>query len=105
LDSLRPGGRLLLPLTVTENADGSGGGRFLKVIRQPAGLTACFTSGVGIFSCVGGRDAELNQRLKKAFERGDAKSVQTLRRDQHDEQESCWLHCEQFCLSKTSLVS
>jgi protein-L-isoaspartate(D-aspartate) O-methyltransferase len=104
LDSLRPGGRLVLPLTVTDDADGGGGGRFLKVTRQPGGLTACFISGVGIFSCVGGRDAELNRRLKEAFDRDDWKSVQTLRRDRHVEHESCWLHGEQFCLSKTSLV-
>ena len=45
LDSLRPGGRLLLPLTVTEDTDSSGGGRVLKVTRQPGGLTGCFTSG------------------------------------------------------------
>jgi protein-L-isoaspartate(D-aspartate) O-methyltransferase len=64
LDSLRPGGRLLLPLTVSEDADGSGGGRFLMVTRQPRGLTACFTSGVGIFSCVGGRDTELEPAVE-----------------------------------------
>jgi len=103
LGSLLPGGRLILPLTVAEDADGGGDGRILKVTRQPGGLTACFISGVGIFSCVGGRDAELNRRLKAAFERDDWKTVQSLRRDQHDEQESCWLHGEQFCLSKTSV--
>ena len=104
LDSLRPGGRLLLPLTVTEDTDGSGRGRFLKVTRQPGGLTACFTSGVGIFSCVGGRDAELNQRLKEAFKRGDATSVQSLRRDKHESSDACWLHGETFCLSKMAVA-
>ena len=100
LDSLRIGGRLLVPLTVTEETDDGGGGRVLKVTRQPGGLTACFISGVGIFSCVGGRDAELNQRLKEAFERDDWKSVQSLRRDKHDPTDTCWLHHENFCLSK-----
>jgi len=103
LDSLRPGGRLILPLTVTDDADGSGGGRVLKVTRQPGGFTASFISGVGIFSCVGGRDAELNQRLKKAFDRGDSKSVQSLRRDRHDATDTCWLHAESFCLSKLAV--
>jgi protein-L-isoaspartate(D-aspartate) O-methyltransferase len=105
LDSLRSGGRLLIPLTVTDDTDHGGEGRILKVTRQPEGFAASFISGVRIFSCVGGRDTELNQRLKEAFERDDWKSVQSLRRDPHDEQESCWLHGEQFCLSKTSLVT
>jgi protein-L-isoaspartate(D-aspartate) O-methyltransferase len=100
LDSLRPGGRLILPLTVTEDGDGGGGGRVLKVTRRPGGLTACFISGVGIFSCVGGRDAELNQRLKEAFNRGGWKSVQSLRRDPHEPTDTCWLHAETFCLSR-----
>jgi protein-L-isoaspartate(D-aspartate) O-methyltransferase len=103
LDSLRVGGRLLFPLTVTEDADGSGGGRFLKVTRQPGGLAACFSSGVGIFSCVGGRDVELNQRLKEAFDRGDWKSVQSLRREAHEPTDTCWLHSTDFCLSKLAI--
>jgi protein-L-isoaspartate(D-aspartate) O-methyltransferase len=100
LDSLRSGARLLVPLTVTEDADHGGGGRVLKVTRQPGGFTASFISGVGIFSCVGGRDSKLNQRLKEAFERGDWKSVQSLRREPHEPVDSCWFHGRDFCLSK-----
>ena len=99
LDSLRLGGRLLVPLTVTEDTDGGGGGRVLKVTRQLRGFTACFISGVGIFSCVGGRHQDLNQRLKEAFARDDWKSVQSLRRDTHEPADTCWLHSERFCLS------
>jgi protein-L-isoaspartate(D-aspartate) O-methyltransferase len=104
LDSLRPVGRLILPLTVTDDADGGGGGRVLKIIRQPGGFTACFISGVGIFSCVGGRDPELNQRLKEAFERGDWKSVQSLRREPHEPADTCWLHADNFCLSRLGVA-
>jgi protein-L-isoaspartate(D-aspartate) O-methyltransferase len=104
LDALRIGGRLLVPLTVTEEADGAGAGRVLKVTRQPEGLTACFISGVGIFSCVGGRDSELNQRLKEAFARDDWKSVQSLRREPHEPADTCWLHAENFCLSKLAVT-
>ena len=104
LDSLRPAGRLILPLTVTDDADGGGGGRVLKIIRQPEGFTASFISGVGIFSCVGGRDAELNQRLKEAFDRDDWKSVQSLRREPHEQADSCWFHGRDFCLSKLPLM-
>jgi protein-L-isoaspartate(D-aspartate) O-methyltransferase len=104
LDSLRPGGRITLPLTVSEGADGGGGGRVLKVTRQPEGFTASFISGVGIFSCVGSRDSELNQRLKEAFEREDWQSVQSLRRDKHDPTDTCWLHADNFCLSKLGVA-
>ena len=103
LDSLRLGGRLLVPLTVTEDTDGGGGGRVLKVTRQLRGFTACFISGVGIFSCVGGRHQDLNQRLKEAFARDDWKSVQSLRRDPHEPSDTCWLHSERFCLSKLAV--
>jgi protein-L-isoaspartate(D-aspartate) O-methyltransferase len=103
LDSLRLDGTLLVPLTSTENGDTGGGGRVLKVTRKAQGLAACFISGVGIFSCVGGRDAELNQRLKAAFDRGDSRSVQSLLRDSHDEADTCWLHSDDFCLSKLAV--
>ena len=104
LDSLRLGGRLLVPLTVTEDTDGGGGGRVLKVTRQLRGFTACFISGVGIFSCVGGRDPELNRRLKEAYNRGDWKSVQSLRREKHEPDDACWLHNDDFCLSKLAVA-
>lgn len=100
LDSLRAGGRLLLPLTVANESDASYSGHTLKIKRQENGYAARFISEVGIFPCLGARDPQLNDKLKKAFERGDAKSVESVRRDAHDEQESCWLHDEQFCLSK-----
>jgi protein-L-isoaspartate(D-aspartate) O-methyltransferase len=104
LDSLRPGGRLILPLTVTDGADCGGAGRVLKVTRQPQGFTASFISEVGIFSCVDGRDAELNQRLKEAFARDDWSSVQSLRRDPHEPADTCWLHAANFCLSKLAVT-
>ena len=105
LDSLRPAGRLLLPLTVTDDTDPGGAGRVLKVTRQPQGFTASFISGVRIFPCVGGRDAELNERLKEAFDRRDWKSVQSLRREPHKLADTCWLHADNFCLSKVPIVT
>jgi protein-L-isoaspartate(D-aspartate) O-methyltransferase len=105
LDSLRPAGRLLLPLTVTDDTDSGGAGRMLKVTRQLQGFTACFLSGVRIFPCIGGRNAELNQQLKEAFKRGNAKSVQSLRRDKHESSDACWFHGDDFCLSKSSIAT
>jgi protein-L-isoaspartate(D-aspartate) O-methyltransferase len=104
LNALRLGGRLLVPLTVTDDADRGGGGQVLKVTRQPGGLTASFISGVGIFSCVGGRDPRLNDKLKKAFKRGGSNSVQSLQREPHEPTDTCWLHTENFCLSNLQVT-
>jgi protein-L-isoaspartate(D-aspartate) O-methyltransferase len=105
LDALRRGGRLLVPLTVTKDSEDGGGGLVLKVTHQPGGFTARFISEVGIFSCSGGRDSELNRQLKEAFDRGEAKTVQSLRRDVHDPTDTCWLHHVTFCLSKLAVSS
>ena len=103
LDSLRPGGRLILPLTVTDDEGGTKGG-IIKITRERAGFTASFVARVGIFPCAGARDADLNEKLKEAFKRGDEKSVQSLRRDQHESSDVCWFHGESFCLSKMAVA-
>ena len=102
LDSLRAGGRLILPLTVTGDEGGTEGA-ILKITREPAGFAASFVSRVGIFPCAGARDAALNRKLTAAFKRGGEKSVQSLRRDKHKESDACWLHDDIFCLSKMAI--
>jgi protein-L-isoaspartate(D-aspartate) O-methyltransferase len=104
LDSLRPGARLLLPLTLADDKSVGGSGGILKVTRQDRCLAARFISAVGIFPCLGGRVPELNARLREAFGRGDWKSVQSLRRDGHALADTCWLHGDNFCLSKLALA-
>jgi len=104
LDSLRPGGRLLLPLTTTGEERGTRGA-VLKIKAQDSGVIATFISNVGIFPCAGSRDPILNNKLEEAFKRGDWQSVQSLRRDAHDHADTCWFHSETFCLSKLSVVT
>ena len=53
LDALRPGGRMLLPLTGP-----LGNGWVLKVVRRDTGYAASWVSGISIFPCVGARDEE-----------------------------------------------
>lgn len=102
LDSLRVGGRLLLPLTANDAEGGTAGG-ILKVTRQDRTLSASFVSRVAIFPCFGARDSDLNEKLKEAFKRGDSKSVRSLRRDAHEPADTCWFHGESFCLSKVEI--
>ena len=104
LDSLRSGGRLILPLTVSNDSDTPDSGQILKVKSEPNGFTASFICPTMIFPCSGARDPELNDKLKAAFQRGDANSVRSLRRDPHEAEVSCWFHNEYFCLSKTAIV-
>jgi len=94
LDSLQPGGRMIIPLT-TEN----GRGGVLRVKRELRGYAARFVFTTQIFLCVGGREAELNERVHDGFTRGTWRLVQSLRREPHDQGKSCWLHGEGFCLS------
>jgi protein-L-isoaspartate(D-aspartate) O-methyltransferase len=99
LDSLKPGGRLILPLTVARDETSSGMGFMLKVNREEKGYAARFISPVAIFPCIGSRDEDSNQRLREEMSKGTWGTVQSLRREQHDASETCWLHGEGFCLS------
>lgn len=99
LDNLKPAGRLIVPLTVARDATSAGGGFMLKVKREEQGYAARFISPVAIFSCEGARDEALNQRLREAMTKGTWGAVQSLRRQPHEADDSCWLHGEDFCLS------
>ncbi|HYJ47574.1 MAG TPA: methyltransferase domain-containing protein [Pyrinomonadaceae bacterium] len=100
LDSLRPGGRLLVPLTIARDETTAGGGFMLKVRRDGEGYAARFISPVAIFSCVGARDEASQRRLREAMMKGTWGRVQSLRRDAHEvAADTCWLHGDDFCLS------
>jgi protein-L-isoaspartate(D-aspartate) O-methyltransferase len=94
LDSLKPGGRLILPLTTDE-----GKGGMLKVERGRGGYVARFLSTVSVYPCAGSRDAELSGRLRRALAGGQLKSVKSLRRGGHEADGTCWIHGRGFCLS------
>ncbi len=101
LDALRPGGRMILPLTFT--VDGMppniGKGGVLLVTRNADDYAARFISPVAIYSCAGVRDPGLNESIKAAFMKGVWYTVRRLRRDIHDITSTCWLHGNDFCLS------
>jgi protein-L-isoaspartate(D-aspartate) O-methyltransferase len=105
LESLLPGGRLILPLTIAQGGITHGMGFMLKIKREPNGYSARFLSSVMIFPCIGNRNDESNQRLREALMKGTWASVQSLRRDTHDADETCWLHADDFCLSVSPLTT
>jgi protein-L-isoaspartate(D-aspartate) O-methyltransferase len=92
LDSLRPGGRLMLPLT-NENRQGT----LFKITRLDTGYRAQGVSGVEIFPCYGRGHTALDKRLMRWWEA--ISRVRSLRRDTHVEDNTCWLHRNGLCFS------
>lgn len=99
LDSLKPAGRLLVPMTASSDPSGVGAGRILKVVRDSNGFTATFVSEVGIFPCIGHRDPTFDAVLTRAFEGDSWKSVRSVRLEPHEPTSTCWLHGEGVCVS------
>jgi len=73
LDALRPGGRLVFPLT-----PGSGRGAMLRVIRKPGGLAADFICDAYFIPCVGAQAALEKRRLTRAYAEGGFRNVRQL---------------------------
>jgi protein-L-isoaspartate(D-aspartate) O-methyltransferase len=99
LDALAPGGRLLLPLTFEPAPGVAGKGCVILVTRNGDAFGAHVVSMVQVYSCVGGRDPQLNAALMQTFSRGGWEKVRSLRRDPHDAGDRCWFHAPSFCLS------
>lgn len=97
LDALKPEGRLLFPLT----GMGRWGGMVLvrRDTRASESYATHFLCPVGFIDFSGARDADIGQRLDMALAANRGGSVRSLRRDRHDEDSSCWLHGEGWCLS------
>lgn len=72
LDALRPGGRLLFPLTGAQSY-----GAMLMVTKRPAGgFAAQFVCAAAFIHCLGARDEETAQKLGEAFKAGGLWNVQ-----------------------------
>jgi protein-L-isoaspartate(D-aspartate) O-methyltransferase len=104
LDAVAAGGRMILPLTGMMAAMGSniGKGLVLLLTRQEAGdFSARVLTVVAIYSALGVRDADMNDRLGKAMMGGPMKwqALKRLRRDPHQAGPNCWLHGPHFCFS------
>lgn len=97
LDRLKPGGRLLYPLTF----DAGAGGKGCMLLVKPGGesYTARCIGFVMIYSCTSVRDPDLNGPLAKQISSGKIFSVQSLRRDAHEVDDTCLVHAKDSCLS------
>jgi protein-L-isoaspartate(D-aspartate) O-methyltransferase len=100
LDALRPGGRLLFPMTTLRD----GPGAMLSVKRcTEDGFAARFLCGAGFIDFQGARDPATSRRLAAALRRDRGTAVKSLRRDIHRKDETCWLHGEGWCLSRRAI--
>ncbi|SJZ57646.1 protein-L-isoaspartate(D-aspartate) O-methyltransferase [Enhydrobacter aerosaccus] len=99
IDALTPGGRALIPLTTDARW-----GFLLRIDKTGDRLAARSAGNIGIFPCHGLRDAAeaaaLGQSLGDPVGRAALKS---LRRDDHEKDDTCWLHGAGWCLSKHEL--
>lgn len=102
LDRLTDGGRLLVPLTF-DVGPGIGKGVMMLVQRKAENYSARLVSLVMIYSSIGGRDPEMNAALVKQIGSPKLFSVQSLRRDPHEAEETCWFHGKEFCFSQRAL--
>jgi protein-L-isoaspartate(D-aspartate) O-methyltransferase len=77
-----------------------GPGVMLLVTRGPEdGFAARFLCRAGFIDFQGARDPAISHRLAAALRRDHGRAVKSLRRDNHQEDETCWLHGEGWCLS------
>jgi protein-L-isoaspartate(D-aspartate) O-methyltransferase len=104
LERLRPGGRLLLPLTVPL-APNVGKGMMVKITREPAGLAARVATFVAIYSCSSARDTQVEALLGKAMASGALFQLKSVRRDVHKPCDSCLVHSDGMCLSSAALAA
>ncbi len=78
-------------------------GRLLKAQRMYAGYSAALLGPCGFIPCINARDPVSEAALAAAIKSGDMKNVRSLRRDAHTADETCWMHCDGFCLSRRAL--
>jgi protein-L-isoaspartate(D-aspartate) O-methyltransferase len=95
LAALKPGGRLLFPLTPD-----TGTGAMAHVTRRSAeNFHARLMFGAQFIPFSGARDRDVSRQLAQALSRDQGAAVRSLRCDLHEKEDSCWLHGEGWCFS------
>ncbi|MGA2589669.1 MAG: rRNA adenine N-6-methyltransferase family protein [Bryobacteraceae bacterium] len=104
LDRLREGGRLLLPLTVAMGAN-LGKGMVALIVREQGGYSAKVVTFVAIYSATSLRDPQLEPLLGKALGTGALMKIKSVRRDAHEQADTCVLHGREVCWSTAPLTA
>lgn len=97
LDALAVNGRLQVPLTASGRQN-----IVFQITRRKSGYEAHALRRMETFPCDEGTlRSKINQQL--AFWNPVTSGVNSLRRDEHEADDTCWLHSDDFCLSKSAL--
>lgn len=105
LDRLREGGRLLLPITMTMPISKTlGAGAMIKIVRTNSGFSAQANSPVGIYLAAGIRDPAMEPLLRAALGTQTLFKVKSVRRDPHEQVDTCVVHGAEICLSTTAVA-
>ena len=99
--AVKPGGRLLFPLTASEGAG------IMALLTRVSGehFAVRLHGGVGFIGFHGARDPEVNRQLQEAFKRNRFSEVRSLRCDPHERDQSCWIHGDGWCFSRWEPVA
>lgn len=103
LERLRNGSRIVLPLTVSVGDTGSGKGLMLKIVHNGGHFVAEVVSEVGVYSCTSVRDPRLEPLIERALAAKTLLKAKSVRRDPHEETDTCILHRQDVCLSALEL--
>ena len=104
LERLAEGGRIVLPITVAMGVTGVGSGVMIKIVSDDGRLAAQVLTPVAIYSCTSVRDPQLESLLKKAFATGTVLKLKSVRRDPHEQTDTCVVHGNDVCLSSVEPV-
>lgn len=98
LAALKPGGKLLFPLTPAR-----GPGTMATITRRNGDLFAATLCGSVFFvDFEGAREPTVMHELAKALKLDRGFSVRSLRLDPHEKDDSCWLHGNGWCFSRSA---
>ena len=103
LDRLREGGRLVVPLTMATTPR-LGIGVMVKIVRERGGFSAQIVTSLAIYSCTSARDAQREPLLKAAMSGGALMKMKSVRRDAHEQSDTCVLHGADVCLSSADIA-
>ncbi len=101
LAAVKPGGKLLFPLTSTR-----GPGTMAHLTRIGNNRFAAALHGSVFFvDFAGARDPQVSHELAYALSRDGGVSVHFLRCDVHAKDETCWLHGTGWCFSRLAPIA
>src|SRR3954471_14103168 len=105
LDALAAGGRVMLPQNPELPGPSTVSKGVLLLVSKNEGdeFGVRIVSLVAVYSALGIRNPELNDRIAKGLSQGPVKwmEVTRLRRDAHEPEASCWVHGPSCCCSTT----